>query len=48
MVYFSMQDKNYITAIKATRDKDELYLTTIYQVDDKRFKKELRKIEKDH
>lgn len=48
VVYFSMQDKNYITAIKATRDKDELYLTTIYQVDDKRFKKELRKIEKDH
>lgn len=48
VIYFTKQGKNYITAIKATRDKSELYLTTIYQIDDKRFEKELRKIEKDH
>lgn len=44
----AVKGKNYIATVKATRTKDELYLTTVYQIDDKKFNKELAKIRKDH
>ena len=43
VIYFSQDDKNYIATVKTTKDRNELYLTTIYQIDDKRFAKELDK-----
>lgn len=44
VIYFSVQDNNYIATIKATRDKSELYLTTIYKIDNNRFQKEMDKV----
>lgn len=48
VMYLSKREKNYVAMLKAVKGRDELYLTTIYQVDDKRFKKELEKLEGDH
>lgn len=47
VIYFSIYNKNYIATVKATQDKKELYLTTVYAVDEKRFNKRLEKY-KDH
>lgn len=43
VIYFTKQGKNYITTIKATKDKSELYLTTIYEANDKNFEKMMNK-----
>lgn len=43
VIYFTKQGKNYITTIKATKDKSELYLTTIYKASDKNFEKMMNK-----
>lgn len=45
VIYFSVQDKHYIATVKATRDKKELYLTTIYAIKEKDFVKQIRKYE---
>ncbi|OOR92093.1 hypothetical protein B0181_02095 [Moraxella caviae] len=43
VVYFSQQGKNYIVVVKATKDRKELYLTTIYQADEKEFYRQIKK-----
>lgn len=43
LIYFSVQENNYISTVKATKDKSELFLTTIYQARDKEFQKMLNK-----
>ena len=42
VVYFAVGNRNYMASVKATQDRKELYLTTIYALDDERFKKALK------
>lgn len=48
VIYFSVQEKRYIATIKATRDKSELYLTTIYKADIKPYTKQLEKAKQEN
>lgn len=38
LIYFNIGDKNYKATVKATQNKLELYLTTIYLISDKKLK----------
>lgn len=46
VVYYSVNDKHYKTAIKSTRDKKELYLTTIFKMNEKDFYKDMARQER--
>lgn len=46
VVYYSVNGKHYKTAIKSTKDKKELYLTTIFKMDEKEFYKDMARQEK--
>lgn len=45
VVYFTKMQKYYIATVKVTRDKTELYLTTIYETMLKEFERQMNKYE---
>lgn len=46
-VYFAVNDKYYKATVKATKDKSELYLTTVFEMRERDFKKKVAALHKD-
>lgn len=46
VLYYSIDDVHYKVAIKSTKDKSELYMTTIFKMTEKEFYKDLARQEK--